>query len=73
VVVDETGLEGNYDFTLQWKPDIGQGPVLQDNPEGSIFDALQSQLGLRLEPRNEVTNGLVIDHAEKPAQNQKPM
>lgn len=68
VVVDKTGLTGNYNFTLKWKPDVEQGPVLQENVRTSIFAALQSQLGLRLESRNEVTNVLVIDHAEKPAQ-----
>jgi uncharacterized protein (TIGR03435 family) len=35
----------------------------------SIFGALQQQLGLKLEPRKERAEVLVIDHAQKPSAN----
>lgn len=62
-VVDQTGLAGNYDFTLQWTPD--------DNPQNgpSIFTAIQEQLGLRLESAKLPVDCLVIDHVERPSSN----
>lgn len=55
-VVDKTGLDGVFDFTLQWTTD----------PEGpSIFAALQEQLGLKLEAKKGPVEVLVVDHAEK--------
>ncbi len=57
-VLDQTGLHGFYDFTLDWG--FGDG--------SSIFPAV-AQLGLRLEPRKAPVPYLVVDHAEKPAEN----
>jgi uncharacterized protein (TIGR03435 family) len=57
-VVDMTGIEGAYDFTLKWSPDAAlAGP--------SIFTALQEQLGLRLVARKTAFSIVVIDHMEK--------
>lgn len=55
-VVDQTGLRGEYDFTLSW--DETNGPVLTT--------ALQEQLGLKLEPQKVPVPQFVIDSAEKP-------
>jgi len=55
-VIDKTGLEGLYDFTLEWS----------DTGGTSLFAALQEQLGLKLEARRSPAEVLVIDHAEKP-------
>jgi bla regulator protein blaR1 len=65
-VTDETGLEGGFDFNLEWTPeetpaDLASAP--------SIFTAIQEQLGLRLEARKERTEVIVIDHVEKPDAN----
>ena len=65
-VTDETGLEGGFDFNLEWTPeetptDLASAP--------SLFTAIQEQLGLRLEARKEKTEILVIDHVEKPDAN----
>ncbi len=61
IVVDKTGLTGNYDFTLSWSPGGNQD---------SIFPAIQEQLGLKLETQNVPMEVLVIDHAEQPAEPQ---
>lgn len=61
-VSDATGLEGNYEITLDWTPD--DRPAASDGATGSIFAALQ-ELGLRLEPRKAPVEMLVVDHAEK--------
>jgi uncharacterized protein (TIGR03435 family) len=72
-VVNNTGLEGNYDFKLQWTPDPGppalDGRVAEDSPGPSLFTALQEQLGLRVESAKGPVEVLVIDHAERPSDN----
>jgi uncharacterized protein (TIGR03435 family) len=75
-VVDHTGLNGAYDFTLEWMPN--QTTPNQLDPPGtsgqagpdrpSIFTAVQEQLGLKLEPQKGPVDVLVIDRAERPTQ-----
>jgi len=68
-VLDMTGLKGKYDLTLDWilepkNPKPGDPP-----PPGGAFpylpEALQEQLGLKLENRKAPIEFLVVDHAEK--------
>ncbi len=63
-VVDETGLDGQYDFKLEWAPDLdtsATGP--------SIFTALTDQLGLRLESKKGPVQVYVIEKIEHPSEN----
>jgi len=55
-VVDETGLDGSYDFTIQWDEPDPQQPNLE-----SLKQALHDQLGLDLIPSREPIPMLVID------------
>ena len=66
MVLDRTGIEGNYGFTLKFAA-AGSASPDPDRPE--LFTALQEQLGLKLEPRREPIDVLVIDRAEKPEAN----
>jgi uncharacterized protein (TIGR03435 family) len=75
VVVDQTDLQGRFDYHLEWTPAPGElrsvlpRPVSQDQSADlgpSIFAALQEQLGLRLESTTGPTDVLVIDHVEHP-------
>jgi uncharacterized protein (TIGR03435 family) len=66
-IVDQTGLDGAYDFSLTWtltrRPDDtsgASGPGFV-----SLFDALQDQLGLKLERRKAPLERIVIDHIER--------
>jgi uncharacterized protein (TIGR03435 family) len=74
-VRDETGVQGVYDVSLDWTPDVaaaqpGRDTVEAPSPTGpSIYTAVQEQLGLRLEPRNVPLEYLVIEHVEKPDAN----
>src|SRR6202035_4610307 len=69
-VVDRTGLAGIYDVHLEYVPDPSgtepraAGPAASE-PGTGIFDAIQSQLGLKLTPRKVPVETLVIDHVEK--------
>ncbi len=71
-IVDQTGLEGRYDFTLRWSsqqsPDPGSG---QENRADAptFFTAVQEQLGLRLVPSKGPVEVIVIDHIERPTEN----
>ncbi len=61
-VVDMTGIQGVYDFTLNWAPD---GAPADGHSGASIFTALQEQLGLKLEARKIVFKIIVVDHVDK--------
>jgi uncharacterized protein (TIGR03435 family) len=74
VVVDATGIEGAYDFTLSFTAGTGGagGPSDVSVPDGGItlFDALEKQLGLKLEKRNIPAPVVILDHIErKPTEN----
>jgi uncharacterized protein (TIGR03435 family) len=64
--MDKTGLNEFYDFIFVQPRTILPSP---DSSETTLFDALQEQLGLRLEPIKAPLEFLVIDHAEKPDAN----
>jgi uncharacterized protein (TIGR03435 family) len=62
MVVDETGLKGEYDFDLKWSGSRdGSGPALTT--------ALEEQIGLKLEPRKKMVDTIVIGHVERPSEN----
>jgi uncharacterized protein (TIGR03435 family) len=66
-VQDRTGLTGHYVFTLDWFPADRVPPPDLDAP--SMFEALQEQLGLRLESTKGPVEKLVIDHVDRPSEN----
>ena len=65
-VVDQTGLTGAYNYTLQFGRDWSE-----HDPDSwpSIFTAVQEQLGLKLEAVHESVPNLVVDHITKPTEN----
>lgn len=67
-VVDSTGLEGTWDFELKW---TGRGNLAKAGDDGiSIFDAVEKELGLKLELRKAPMPVIVVDSAnEKPTDN----
>jgi len=66
-IVDQTGLQGRYDFQLQWTKDEAVITGM-DAPPG-LFTAMQEQLGLRLKPAKTAVDVLVVDRVEKPSPN----
>jgi uncharacterized protein (TIGR03435 family) len=65
VVVDRTGLTGEYDFKLNWAQDNGQG-IPPDAPLPGIFTALREQLGLELKPDKATVDVMMVDTAMEP-------
>jgi len=71
-VEDGTGIKGSYDFTLSFSsadrilPTTGDAATNSD-PNGalSVFDAVNRQLGLKLEKTRRPYPVLVIDHIEE--------
>lgn len=85
-VIDATGLDGAWDFTLNFSPAGmlqnagtrgGDGAQQNSNPTSSdpngaltLFDAVNKQLGLKLEMQKRPYPVLIIDHIEeKPTDN----
>jgi uncharacterized protein (TIGR03435 family) len=71
-VLDMTGLKGFYSFTLTYTPEDApaapgpdSGPVAESAVGPSLLNALQEQLGLKLEARKAPVEILLVDHAEK--------
>ncbi len=68
VLVDRTGLQGDYEFTFTYsspRPGAADAASLGDD-RPSIFTALQEQLGLTLEPTRTTSEFLIIEHIERP-------
>lgn len=76
-IVDQTGLTGKWDFTLNWTPDatqfigLGGGTPPPPNPDGppDLFAAIQQQLGLELKSTRAPADVFVIDKVERPSEN----
>lgn len=73
-VIDETGLEGQYDFKLEWDPldaSANSDPNGANNPVigVSLETALKEQLGFRLLSRKGPVPVYVIEKIERPSEN----
>jgi uncharacterized protein (TIGR03435 family) len=69
---DHTGLDGDYDFVLEFSPDprwrgLAESPSLADYTKDAqnLFSALQDQLNLKLETAKAPLDFLIVDHADK--------
>lgn len=69
-VIDQTNIEGHYDFTLRFDDSDATGVGTADSPSGfgSVFGALH-EIGLTLEARKVPIEMLVIDSADRPSEN----
>jgi uncharacterized protein (TIGR03435 family) len=74
-IEDKTGLQGTFEFALEWTPDAAAParppdapPAPPIDPNGSSFvTALREQLGLKLEARTGSIELVVVDRAERPS------
>jgi uncharacterized protein (TIGR03435 family) len=67
-VVNQTGLEGNWDFEIKW---TARAQLAAAGADGiSIFDAVDRELGLKLEPQKLSLPVIVVDSVnERPTDN----
>ena|GEM_PF-686472 len=76
-VIDKTGLTGFYDVQLTYANPFNQqasagttGPASTKEPSTpTIFEALQQQLGLKLEEDKITLDHFIIDRVERPSEN----
>jgi bla regulator protein blaR1 len=73
-VVDQTGLTGKFDYTLEWtrEPPPSTSPDTESQPEQpgtSFFRAVKEQLGMKLVSTKLPVQVLIIDHVERPSEN----
>ncbi|HTA66746.1 MAG TPA: TIGR03435 family protein, partial [Bryobacteraceae bacterium] len=71
-VVDQTGLDGRFDFSIEWAHESDRPPLPNsDAPaelQGPTFlEALREQLGLKLQSTKAPLQILVVDHVERPS------
>lgn len=71
IVVNRTGLAGNYDAHLEYILEVPEGMKLNHPaPSGQLLDeAMEKQLGFKSEKGVEPVRVLVIDHVEPPSEN----
>jgi uncharacterized protein (TIGR03435 family) len=77
LVVNKTGLAGNYEIDLKWTPDemqasanpSGSGSTASSESGPSIFAALEEQLGLKLVSTKGPVDVIVVDHLDHPSEN----
>jgi uncharacterized protein (TIGR03435 family) len=68
-VTDKTGLEGSWNFVLRWSVQMGM-PMMDVSERITMSDAIDKQLGLKLEKEDVPTPVLIVDKAnEKPTPN----
>jgi bla regulator protein BlaR1 len=73
-VLDQTGLSGVFDFSIDFTPVLNGPPPSgatsqTDNSGPTFLEALRDQLGLKLESTIGPVEVLVIDHVEGPSPN----
>jgi uncharacterized protein (TIGR03435 family) len=77
-VLDQTGLTGRFDFSLNWTPDDSQfggmgakvpPPTDSADAPPNLYTAIQEQIGLKLDATRAPADVMVIDHIQKPSAN----
>ena len=63
-VEDHTGVQGDFDFEIEWAPE-----ETQDSAAPSLFSVLKEQLGLKLKSAKGTTETLIIDQISQPSAN----
>jgi len=74
-VINQTKIEGRFDFTIDWMPDetqfasFGSTVSVPETGKPNIYEAFREQLGLKLEATRAPATIMVIDSVEKPSEN----
>ena len=65
VVVDQTGLKGGWDFTLDMSGFMMTQPTGIEDAVTMIIQAANEQLGIKIEQKKVPAEVLIVDHAER--------
>lgn len=65
VVLNRTGLTGDFDFKMKFTRDHGEG-IPPDAQYPGLFTALKEQLGLELKPEKAPVPVVIVDSASEP-------
>jgi uncharacterized protein (TIGR03435 family) len=77
-VVDQTGLQGRFDFQLKWTPDQSQfesfggvhtPPAETADAPPDLYTAIQQQIGLKIETTKAPVDVMVLDKVAQPSAN----
>lgn len=70
-VLDQTGLSGAFDLIIEYDRSANNGPQTETTgPTGpTLFEAMKTQLGLKLEQQTGPVKTFVVDHIEEPTPN----
>ncbi|MEP6715233.1 MAG: TIGR03435 family protein [Terriglobia bacterium] len=69
-ILDETGLKGSWNFDVKWSLQMSGVPREITADRITVFDAVEKQLGLKLETRQAPTPVIVVDSVNrKPSEN----
>jgi len=75
IVLDNTRLNGGFDFKLEWAQDHNEESMLSTIEESlgvtgpSLYSALEEQLGLKLQRATGTVENLVVDTIDRPTPN----
>jgi uncharacterized protein (TIGR03435 family) len=79
IVIDKTGVKGIFDIFLKWTPEslrkadpetrAGRDGTYVDPNGPDLPEALQQQLGLRLDSQKGMVDFFIVERAEKPSDN----
>jgi uncharacterized protein (TIGR03435 family) len=67
IVIDKTGLTGNYDYRIEFA--ALNGNPADDTPLPTLFEALEKDFGLKLESVKTSIDVIVVDHIEPASEN----
>ena len=65
VVVDQTGLKGAWDFTLDISNMAMQTPTDKEDAIGMIIQVLNEQLGIKIDQKKVAAEVMIVERAEK--------
>ena len=71
-MIDQTGLTGNFDFLMEFTPELPLGvtpPPNFDTSGPTFLEALREQVGLKLIPQKVPVDIIIVDHVEHPTEN----
>jgi len=69
-VVNKTGLDGRYDFAIDFTNYLPEDAnTVRPNVISVMMAAMEGELGLKLEPTKTSVEAMIVDHVEKPSTN----